>query len=159
RRSGVGVDDDALARSRPRAGHQLRLGPRASVTGPAAEQHHVAGPRLALGAAEPLDADRVKVCPGAVRITADGDQARARHLPFRRRRQTPYISSVAVTVATSCTAFFPCSLDSPTARSRMSTGTSTTVMPASWSRSSDSTSGAPLSYGSARIGIAFASTA
>ena len=75
-------------------------------------------------------------------------------LRLRSRRQTPYARSVPVTVSTSFTALLPRSFDSPLARSRMCTGTSTTSRPASRRRRSDSTSGAPLVYGMPRAGIA-----
>ena len=52
--------------------------------------------------------------------------------------------SVPVTVRTSRTALLPRSFDFPPARSRMSTGISTTRSPSSRRRRSDSTSGAPL---------------
>src|SRR5262245_11881602 len=64
-RAGVRVDDDAVARRRPGAGHELRLRSRAPVAGPAGEQHDVTRARLALGAPQPLDADRVQFGLGA----------------------------------------------------------------------------------------------
>src|SRR6185295_11555512 len=115
------------------------------------QEDDVVRSRLRLGPTQTPLADRVQPRLAAVGIAAAGDQARHRR---RSRRQTPYVTSAPTTVATSCTAFPPRSFDSPLARSRMSTGTSTTVSPASSRRSNDSTSGAPLSYGSARIGIA-----
>ena len=57
------------------------------------------------------------------------------------------------------TAFLPWSFDSPCVRSRMWTATSSTRSPARFSRRSASTSGAPLTYGCAMIGIAFRFTA
>ena len=56
-------------------------------------------------------------------------------------------SNVTITVTTSTNAFLPWSFDSPLARSRMSTATSSTR--SRCRRSTASTSGAPLSYGRA----------
>ena len=59
-----------------------------------------------------------------------------------------------MTVSTSFTALLPWSFDSPCERARMFTATSCTRRPACRSRRSASTSGAPLVYGCAMIGIA-----
>src|SRR5262249_61898131 len=77
---------------------------------------------------------------------------------FTRCRATNAATSAAATVITSFTALPPRSFDSPPARGAMSTGTSSRRSPASTTRISASTSGAPLVYGSARSGSAFAFT-
>ena len=88
-------------------------------------------------------ADGVELATAAVRVAEDDDESR--HLAHdRRRRSQLKKSSVPTTVRTSLTAFRPCSFDSPCARSRMWTATSSTRRPALFSRRSASTSGAPL---------------
>src|SRR4029077_21066642 len=143
-----------------RPGHQLRLRGRAAAPRPAGEEHDVVRARLPLSTAQASSADLVHLLARSVRVATDRDQARAAHRDEpRTRRTSPYATSVPATVRTSWTARLPCSFDSPLTRSRMSTGTSTTLSPPFCSRSNDSTSGAPLSYGTARIGIARALTA
>ena len=136
RRPGVGVDDDLARHAGPRRGHQLGLGRVVWHSRPAREDDDVVL-RAQLGrTGEPRRADRVKPGPRAVRVPEDDEDP-----AHRRRRSQPKNSRVATTVRTSLTAFEPRSFDSPPARSRMFTGTSSTVSPASASRISPSTSG------------------
>src|SRR4029453_7263924 len=122
------------------AAHQLGL---------AGEEHDVAFPSQLLAVPQPRETDRVQAAPAEPRVPEDGDEP---HQPRPRRNA----SSVPITVKTTSSDFQPRSLDSPPARSLISTGTSSTRTPSSFSRSSASTSGASVLYGRASTGSAFA---
>ena len=125
-----------------------------SAARPAGEEDGVGAVGDLLGRAEPCGADRVEAVEPPGRVAEDRDEP-----SHDARRKRLAASSVPITVTTSRNAFFPCSFDSPLARSRMSTGTSATRSPASCSRSTAWTSGAPLVYGCASAGSAFAEAA
>src|SRR6266513_1204373 len=105
----------------PGAAHQVGL---------AREQDGVTLAHESLGMTHARLADLVKVRASA-RVAEDGDEA---HQRPRRSRRKP--NSVAAMVRTTSSDFFPRSFDSPLARGRMSTGTSSTRIFSSLSRSS-----------------------
>src|SRR5215208_409811 len=166
---GGGDDDDLvrpqLARRRGDASRVLARGARGSVEddpgsrgrvahqlGLPGEENGVVVPRERLGVPQPCEADRVQVAPAETRVAEHGDE------PHQRRRLRN-VSSVPTTVKTTSRAFQPRSFDSPPARSRISTGTSSTRSPSSLSRNRASTSGASVAYGRASTGSALALTA
>ena len=144
RRPRVLIDDDLGSRARPRSGHQRRLGVVAPAARPAGEDDDVAGGRDSCGVLQPGCTDGVELTRSALGIPEYGYHARVALAHEPRRRSQRKKSSVPTTVTTSLTAFFPCSFDSPLARSRMWTATSSTRSPSDSSRKSASTSGAPL---------------
>ena len=138
----VRVEQDLVAV--PRAVHQLRL------TG---EENGVIAADDVLRVADSRLADPVQPLRPPRRVAEDSDQ------PHQRRLSRRKPNSVAMIVNTTSSDFLPRSFDSPLARSRMFTGTSSTRRPSSFRRSSASTSGASVVYGRASTGNERALTA
>ena len=128
--SGRRVGDEGHLGAVPRCAHQLGLARAVPVPGPAGEENRVAVGGELLGVPQALGADVVQAVVAAAGVAEDRDEAHA-----QRRRQRSSASSVPTIVSTTMTAFLPRSLDSPPARGRMSTGTSSTRRPSSSSLS------------------------
>ena len=134
------IIDQSGVRAVPGGPHQLRFAAAVPATSPAREQDGVRVRRKCLGVLHSFGAHLVERCASTPRVPQYRHEVHAQP----RRRQPTTASNVATMVNTTMTAFLPWSFDSPLARGRMSTGTSSTRIPASCSRSSACTSGASL---------------
>jgi hypothetical protein len=124
----------------PGGPHQLGLACAVPPPTPTREENRVCVSDELLRVPQPRRAHLVERVATTARVTQNGNDVHAQ----LRRRQPTNASSVAAIVTTTMIAFFPCSFDSPPARGRISTGTSSTRNPASSSRRSACTSGASL---------------
>ena len=114
--------------ARPGAGHQLGLRE-------AGEDDRVGARSELLRAGKARSTDRVQLLVASPGVPEDRQDPHR-----RRRRRASAVISVPATVRTRTSAFLPWSFDSPLARSRISTGCSSTRRPSSWRRRTASTS-------------------
>ena len=147
------------SRAAPR--HAARIssasGVRARHTRPAGEDDDVLSRGDLRRPCEPRRADGMELAAAAVRVAEHDDDAGSHARRWRSQRKK---SSVPTTVSTSFTAFLPCSFDSPVrALAHVDRDLLDAEAGLASAAAAPRTSGAPLTYGCAMIGIAFALTA
>ena len=121
----IGIDHEFTVEPGPSCGHEFCFGSCPWHAGPTRENDNVVFGCDRCGVGEAFSTDWMEFAPATIGVAQHDDQPLPGSGHDRRRRRLKN-SNVAITVVTSPTAFLPWSFDSPPARGRMWTATSST---------------------------------